>query len=199
MKIKYILLCLMLILLTGCNAKYTLTINEDNSSSEKLMIAGYKKYYDEASIPEVINSIFNDSKDVNYYSDNYLVIERKMKEYVNLYNNAEISNYFGKVDITSNRISFEPDYDKCIFLFSDGGEFVTNDKISINLNIPFNVINSNADKVTNNTYTWTYGINDCKKTAFIEFDNSGISILTIVFIVLLLTITVVFVVIKKKQ
>lgn len=199
MKIKLVLICLMLLILTGCNAKYTLTINDDKSSKEKLIIADYEKYYDDSLIPEIINDTFNYSKDVSYYSNKYLTIERNMKEYVNLYNNSQIKKYFGNVNISENKISFEPDYDKCIFLFSDGGEFVTNDKISVNLKIPFNIVDSNADEVENDTYTWTYGINDCKKIAYIEFADNNISLLTIIFIVLLLTITTVFIIIKKKQ
>ncbi len=199
MKTKLVLMCLMLLILTGCNAKYTLTINDDKSSKEKLIIADYEKYYDDSLIPEIINDTFNYSKDVSYYSNKYLTIERNMKEYVNLYNNSQIKKYFGNVNISENKISFEPDYDKCIFLFSDGGEFVTNDKISVNLKIPFNIVDSNADEVENDTYTWTYGINDCKKIAYIEFADNNISLLTIIFIVLLLTITTVFIIIKKKQ
>ncbi len=205
MKTKLVLMCLMLLILTGCNAKYTLTINDDKSSKEKLIIADYEKYYDDSLIPEIINDTFNYSKDVSYYSNKYLTIERNMKEYVNLYNNSQIKKYFGNVNISENKISFEPDYDKCIFLFSDGGDYdengkkiVSNDKIEINLTIPFKIKTSNADKINNNTYTWTYDIKQCNKELYIEFYKSKVSTYILLFIGLII-VTICVIVIKRRK
>lgn len=196
---KRIILFLALFLLVGCSADYTITINDDNSADEEVIIKNYQDYYDSYTIGSVVEEtiITNDY----YYdiNDPDLTITRHTDNYINLIDNYEISNYFGNIKITTNKISFEPDYDKCLFLFSDGGEFVSDDTIKINVKVPFKVKSSNADSVNDNTYTWTYGINDCKKISYIEIKESSISIWSSLFILFLGIMICVFVYLRKKN
>jgi hypothetical protein len=195
---KIIFLLLISFFLVGCNAEYTLTINEDNSSDEKVLIDNYSAYYDSVTASELIENTISSSNYSYDVDENELTILRHFDKYINLHDNSEISSYFGNIKVSDSEISFEPDYDKCLFLFSDGGEFVTNDTIKINVKIPFKVRNSNADKVSD-YYTWEYGINDCKKVAYIEIGEGIISTWSIIFAIILVTITIVLIVLKKKK
>ena len=149
MKIKSIIIIMILVLLSGCNATYNLEIKENNASIESLIIKDYTKYYSK------------------------------------LNHNKEIEEYFGNIKLNRRKIIFKPNYDKCIFMFSEGGEYITNDEVEVNVTLPFNIIETNADKVNGNVYTWVYGINDCNKEAYIKIKNSGIIFYIIIGAVLI--------------
>ena len=180
MKYKLIVLIICLILLSGCNATYNLSISEDKTSEETFITSDYINYYSKEDMLEILPSMINAFDDKYTFEGNNLVISRNKDNYKELNNDEEIDTYFGKLKIKSKKISFKPNYDTCIFTFSDGGEYVTDSKIKINVTLPFDVAKSNADAVNGNVYTWVYGIDDCKKEAYIRFKNPYI----IVFIVI---------------
>ena len=138
MKYKFWLLLVILVLLNGCSATYDLVINEDGSAYEILKSQNYDDYYSKEDILEVAPNFFNDNSDVTYEIDELgnLTITRYKSNYKDLIDDKEINNYLGKIDINSKKISFKPDYDRCVFMFSDGGEYVTDDKIEINVTLP---------------------------------------------------------------
>ena len=82
-------------------------------------------------------------------------------------------------------------------MFSEGGEYITNDEVEVNVTLPFNIIETNADKVNGDVYTWVYGINDCNKEAYIKIKNSGI-IFYIIIGVILIGISI-YVFIKRRK
>ncbi len=195
MKGKLLVLFFLLIVLSGCKASYYLEIKPDDSAEDQLTIYDYEKYYEGYDIIDVLPS----NSEYDFGNEEGFVVTRKLDRYINLYKDNAISNYFGDIKIDSNKLSFEPDYDKCIFLFSDGGEYVTDDTINISVKVPFKVKSSNASKVENDVYTWTYGINDCKTTAYIELSNSVVGVGTIVFAVILICICVICIILKKRN
>lgn len=200
MKYKLIFLTIILVLLSGCSAAYYLEIDESGSAFETVISKDYYKYYSEDDLDDVVPTFFSNESDITYYLDNdgNLVITRYESNYNELNNNKEINDYFGKVTINSKKISFKPNYDTCLFMFSDGGEYVTNDKIEINVILPFKVVKSNANKVVDNIYTWTYGIDDCKKEAYIKL-KSSIAIYFIIGGILLIGLIAYFVIKIRKN
>ena len=196
MKIKYIILVIILIFLSGCNATYNVEINSDDGSTEILTIHNNK--YSKGEINSIISEIFLSDADLSLQMiDNDLIIKRNNIDYHSLNNSYAIKEYFGSINISSDKISFVPDYDKCIFLFSDGGEYVSDDDIEINITLPFKIKKSNADKVNDKTYTWIYNINECKKEAYIEVNNYNI-VKPIILIVISIILIITLVFIKKK-
>ncbi len=206
MKYKVFLLMICLMFLSACNATYNIEINKNNSSNETITINGINNYYNKNEINDVIKDIFPSLSNVTYnINNNNLIINRINSKFYDLDGNYTIDKEFGKLKIDLNKISFKPDYDKCIFLFSDGGDYdengkkiVSNDKIEINLTIPFKIKTSNADKINNNTYTWTYDIKQCNKELYIEFYKSKVSTYILLFIGLII-VTICVIVIKRRK
>lgn len=185
--------------LCGCNATYNIDINKDKTSKEELIIENIGDYYSSESIDDLIKDSFliHDSIDYNIEGLN-LIINRDSDNYIDLNDNYEIKNNFGTLKVNSKRITFIPDYEKCIFLFSDGGEYVSNDELTINVNIPFKVSKSNAIDVKDNLYTWKYNINNCDRELYIEINNS-LPILLRIIIILTIVILSVLVILKLKK
>lgn len=187
MKYKFAILTVICILLSGCSGTYSIEISNEDSSIEKFTTSDYSKYYSKEDMQEIIPDLIIGDSDILYDFDenDNLVITRYKDDYKELNNDIEIDNNFGKIEISNKKISFKPNYDKCIFMFLDGGEYVTNDKIKVNVALPFKVSKSNADNVDGNIYTWTYGINDCDKEAYVKIKSSNIIIYVIIGIILI--------------
>ena len=187
MKYKIITLLILILFTCGCSATYDLEIKKDNSANEKITIKDVDYYYQTDSIDHIISETFVNKENIDYeinMSD--LIINRKTDNYYDLNDNYEIKNSFGVISISKNRILFKPDYDKCIFMFSDGGEYTTNDEIIINVDIPYNVSKTNAISNENNKYTWKYNIQKCSDEAYIEIGYSRVSIVLKIIIVILI-------------
>lgn len=196
---KIIILICLLLLLCGCNATYNIEINNDKKSKEELIIENIEDYYSLESIDDLVNDSFLIPDHVDYSIEgSNLIVNRSLNNYINLNDNYEIKNNFGELKVNSKRISFIPDYDKCIFLFSDGGEYISNDELIINVNIPFKVSKSNATSVQDNIYTWKYNINNCNNELYIEMSNNS-SVLLRVIIILVVVILAVLVILKLKK
>ena len=198
MKCKIFLLIICLMLLSACNATYNIEINKNKESNESIVIKNIDDYYSKQDIDSAINKSFPDSSNINYNIEgNNLIINRKLSKYYNLNHNYTIDKEFGDISILENKISLKPNYDKCIFLFSDGGEYISDDKIEINLTIPFKISKNNADKINGNTYTWIYSINDCNKEAYIEFKESNVFAYILILIGIIIIGVCIF--IKKRK
>ena len=199
MKYKIFLLTICLFLLSACNVTYNIEINKDKSSNEILTIDNFENYYDKSKIETILLDNFPNMTNLTHeIKDNNLIIKRKSEKYYDLSHNYAFSKQFGVLEADLNKISFKPNYDKCIFLFLDGGEYVKDDKIEINLTLPFKISNSNADKVNGNTYTWVYSINDCQKEINIEFYKSNI-LNYIIALVGVFIVVVCIIVIKRRK
>lgn len=201
MKIKVFLLLICLTLLSACNMDYSLEIKKDNSSEETIIIHDYSNYYNKNDVKEIIFSEFSDLSNITYdVNDSYITINRKMLKYHDLNDDYIIDDHFGTIKADSGRIIFTPDYEKCIFLFSDGGEYISDDKIEVNIKIPFKIKNNNADKVTDNIYTWNYSINDCNKEINVElYETNIIPYIIILVVVILLVIGIIMFAKKIKN
>ena len=199
MKIKFIILISSIFILCACSFDYNLTINTDNSSNEELTIHNYNKYYNSNDAVDVIKSSFGKKENISYnFINNDVLIKRNNDSFFNLDNDLNMLNYFGSLNIDDNKISFIPDYDKCIFLFSDGDEYIMNETLTINVRVPFKIKETNADKVTNDTLTWIYSVNDCNKVSEIVYDNSESNTFNIIFGLFLLLILIAVIIYRKK-
>jgi len=199
MKLKIVLLLICLTLLCSCNATYNLEIKKNNSAMETLVINNYDNYYSTSEINDVVSSQLSSLEGIEYHiKGNNVIINRDNSKYYNLNNDYIIENKIGIIKADSKKISFKPNYDKCIFLFSDGGEYVSDDKIDVIVKLPFKISKNNADKVDNEIYTWTYTINDCEKEAYIEFSESNVSTYIIIFIGLIVIFACILLIRKRK-
>lgn len=177
-KIKILFIVLAIIILTGCKGEYNLTINKDLSLTESvnLSIDNKDDVYD-----KTVKLFENNNIDESMYDIN------QTEEYVNIKYKEEFKNfedYFLNSKFYS-RILSDEDYVKDNKKISYRGfsnlkldDNVSNsnlnnsfyiENLKINLNVPFNVEESNADSVKDNTLTWILDEDDTYKMINFSF------------------------------
>lgn len=186
---KIIFLILSLFLLTGCTINYNLII-DNNEITEKITLIDenieitddtlntikddygnyYSIYYDsdpeecfEDNCPTYIDNIFSAS---TVYTDYYKYRESKA-----------IKDFFGEIKINQNKklvtITATPKTELQNILKDVNYIKAPVNQLNINIILPFKVTSSNADKVEENTYTWTYNKDNTDKVITISYDTSN--------------------------
>lgn len=178
MKIKKIFLILLLMLLTGCSANYTIVLNENNSVSEKLVT---KLEDNENNYNKVLNLLKNN----NISKKNYKITREDDEiniEYDNTYKdiNSYLLNSFlykqvyDQIDLqmnnSKNTISTKNKFMKDTI--SINKDNVTSlDFLQININSKLPVIYSNADSINDNVYSWVYDGSQTEKNINFSYKN----------------------------
>ena len=170
MKKKLLFVILILVLLSGCKAKYSLKINKDGSVEETLVATEPPEYFDNykhTSVGKVISyvmtpyiDILNEKKYevnnvVNVNTDSGATVKKKYSSFKDYIGNSVIYSQF------TDKINYEENGDKVTISLK--GKFssstqnqsyipVTDGKITIT--VPYKVLDNNADVVDGNNYTW---------------------------------------------
>lgn len=190
--IKYILISLLLVLLTGCTATYNLDIDKDNNIKETVIL---KETYDvlftyttspSEYVTSELDSVKNEgtynSYDIkSYVEDNfgYGVGEKTYFNFENYKNNSIIiSEMFEDISVYKEdsivTILMKPK-DEFIY-FEENSEYsALLDKVDIKINLPFKVTQSNADNTNENEYTWTIKKDGSLKEIQISYDISKLN------------------------
>lgn len=181
-KIKILILFLIIIVLTGCNSHYDLTINKDLTVNEEASLApDYGFLYDiKVTSKEYFEEVYNSEKkellDSNGYThrisddNNSILISknyRSLKEYAN--KTIAISQFFENIDVIESNgiITFktgkfkEQDVENL-----DAFEI---DKLKINIKSDYKFISSNSDAYSESTNTYTWLISSGYTDMSIEF------------------------------
>ena len=191
-KFKYILILLIVFLFSGCSGNYNLTFNKDLSIEEELNISinnendNYDKTFDlfkKAEIEEDKYKIVVHNDKVN------IVYKEKYKSFPDYYINSKLYKMFFE--------TIEYDRDNKGMTIKTESNFKLDDKnsqniinsydienLNINLNIPFSVNSNNADKVSNNIYTWELKNNSTYKNIEVDFSYQNDKTSNIIFLVL---------------
>lgn len=196
-KITKIILSITSLFLTGCTAKYSLNISDIEVSeyvtiqNERIIIENdnkmintfnkdYGKYYNITFNDDLLIDCYDAGKDdCSQFEKEYpLIIEgyRKMNDINDLENSQVIKDFFGTVTVSHNKIttiSIRPK-DELKMIFSNVNlvsPFITSLEVSIFT--PYNIINNNADKIEDNTYTWTYNKDNLDKVLTISYTTDG--------------------------
>ncbi len=163
---KLFLVIFFIFMATGCSANYDLIINE-NSIEENVSITIPKSVTDKATFQESISHprvVYYDAG--TYYNMNQN--EDNSNYYVNYSYSHDINNYKDSsflrtcynssgINITDNKIDISTSNEfKCINM--DDGFYM--DSVTITIKTDLTVLNSNADNVNDNTYTWIINENN---------------------------------------
>lgn len=207
-KIKVLVLIIGVFCLCGCNANYNLTISNNNNFSEEVIL--YAQNSDEINAIRDLN--YDISTDVNTYDEE------------TNYNTYKIT----KID---NQIMFNADFNRTSILNSNAinrgvkyfnftnynGNYVLStanaytvfddynvNSLTVNITLPNEVVNNNADNVNENTYTWYLNKNKTK-SIYLEYkpisnnkeeekkDNNLIYLIITLLVLVALAIGIVFV------
>lgn len=180
-KIKYIVISVLLLLVTGCSGNYNFKINEDMSVNEEL----YLTIENKEGLYQKTLKIFNDNnvKEKDYevvlsddnlkitYNASYNSIEEYIlnsKVYHQLIDNIELNKSNNYVDLYVNeKLKLSNSNMK-----QNGTNLTDLDVLQVNIENPFEVNFSNAELVTDNVYTWTIKNGDIEKKIQMQFKPS---------------------------
>lgn len=197
-KIKYILLILIVFILTGCSGDYNLTFNKDLSINEELNILidnndnTYERTLDllkKAEIdPDKYEIMIDKDKVKIVYKETYTSFENyylNSKLYRSLFENIEYEKDNTGMSInTKSRFKLNDKNNQSIINAYDIDNF------KINLSIPFNVTENNADSIKDNTYTWNLNNSDTYKEINLKYDYRNDRVPSIVLISTIVIISV---------
>lgn len=197
-KIKYILLILIVFILTGCSGNYNLTFNKDLSINEELNILidnsnnAYERTLDllkKAEIdPDKYEIMIDKDKVKIVYKETYTSFENyylNSKLYRSLFENIEYEKDNTGMSInTKSRFKLNDKNNQSIINAYDIDNF------KINLSIPFNVTENNADSIKDNTYTWDLNNSDTYKEINLKYDYRNDRVPSIVLISTIVIISV---------
>lgn len=180
-KIKYIVISVLLLLVTGCSGNYNVKINEDMSVNEEL----YLNIENKEGLYQKTLKIFNDNnvKEKDYevvlsddnlkitYNASYNSIEEYIlnsKVYHQLIDNIELNKSNNYVDLYVNeKLKLSN-----LNMKQNGTNLTDLDVLQVNIENPFEVNFSNAELVTDNVYTWTIKNGDIEKKIQMQFKPS---------------------------
>lgn len=221
MKNKIILLIVCLFLITGCDIKYDLVIDNDSFKenvtmsflksqtdyndvsiylSNKTPISnnvGETRFYN-AKIEEsnaYYNLIYNYNHDVDTIRQSYFI--------TNCYPNFNIQNSDDKIALSSGT-GF-----RCI----NGDDALQSDSVEINITTKLKVLDNNADIVNGNTYTWNIDKNNYQNKSLdmilqksfdlnevvVQSEASYLTGIIAAFIVVILLVIFIFIKIKQRK
>lgn len=211
MKFKKIILILIIFLITGCNANYTLTLKEDAKVHENVVIKVpvSDEAYKDAN--RVINKASNNKlvskKDFDVVREDAFVRIEYNKDYDNieeyLLKSFMYKQVFDEIDYTKKTSSIALDAESSFVsnnfsLNSDNIYDFDYLKINVISNMP--VLADNADKVTNNRYSWIYNKQEKNKNISFKYRTipTIISIRSIITLSLIIFVIVFISIIAKK-
>lgn len=211
-KLNKLLVLFLIFILTGCSGNYDVNINKDLSVEESL----YLSLDNDENVYNKTIKIFDDNKiDRDKYnvkqSSNEIIIEYKEK-----YNSVDEYILKSKIyhqlidDISYNKNQ------KYVDIYIDQYVKIQNQNessllgnvsdinfLQINIKTPFKVLVSNADNISEDTYTWTIDKNTVRKKILFQFSKrlNRISYPQIAMLTILIMCMVILIVrlIKKYQ
>ena len=192
-KIKYLLLMIVVLLLTGCSGNYNLKFNNDLSINEELNIFidnkldNYERTYnllDQSGVDENDYTVTVVKDQIN------IVYKKKYNSFEDYYLNDSLYKVlFENVEFTKDNSGMKINAESLLKLDDKENENIINsydiEDFNINLELPFSINKNNADKVDNNIYTWTLDNSDTYKNINIEFDYNNDKVQSIILLVLM--------------
>lgn len=203
-KIKSLLICVScLIFISGCSIKYNLNVKdfEENFDVNNILINSDNEFVSPTDI------VFQGRPyNIEFLSSTELISQQRWQNLdAYLENSILINDYIDKdaIEINGKIVSFK-------FSLKSGTDLFINsigkvDNIEFSLEIPYFVINHNANKVSKNKYTWI--INDIENQVIeIKFDMSKpadfikkIILYSIIGIVVIVLICVIIYFVNKNK
>lgn len=164
-KIKLIIILMLVFLVSGCSVEYNFVINEDSSINEEI-IASEKTDRLESMTrlkgEQACNYLYNmfkrnnDTSGVSCSEKNSITYGTARAIYTNIdeYSSKFKNDIFEKVEVLKNEDEITLTATQKEKLGGEGGTTYIYNGIKINITVPFEVVENNADSVSKNTYTW---------------------------------------------
>lgn len=187
---KILILVLAIILLTGCTTKSEVKVSYDGKVDEKVTVLSNTVAFknDKYSIKQMIEaSISNYLKALEFRGYKFETIEGKEESGAYFTNNYDnICSYFQNTGFNQyvyQHISCVED-DKYIIIKNDTeyipycencSNWPSLNKIKLELTLPVNALENNADSINNKTYTWNYDENTTNKDFYLKISKQELN------------------------
>lgn len=219
---KNIIVFIVVMMCFGCKANYQIKINKDLSVDEKITGLEDQDFYDRyynSSKERVVKNVasfyeetiknngykFSTVIDDDLYGGRVLKTYDSIEDYFN--NSVAYKQYFASWNITKNDSLVEILLNDKLKPNGTGIDRYYVEEGTVNIKLPFKVIDHNADSVKNNTYSWNIDSNKGNKI-FLKFDSSKLAngkenymlVYVITFtIIIIFVFVLLFVFIKKRK
>ena len=222
-KLKWVIIAFVVLISSGCTVNYNLTINEDSSVNEEFIAEDSSqnvKIKTNLEGKEAVNYMYNmykrDNQDIDLHTtyENGItasgdVAYLSLEEYASNFKSDIFDDV--KVEETNGVVTLSAKQKK--MLSKSGFNTPIYDKVTINIKVPFKVIDQNSDKYNGNVYTWvinqgedlkdikiSYQKNAKKESVHIKKDlNINYGIMASAILCTIIFIVVVIVVINNKK
>ena len=206
--LKKLLLLLFIFFLAGCDTDYTLSLNEDSSVSEKVVINIENTEDNYNKVLELINKYPKEKKDYKVirqddnlnitYNKNYMNIDSYLSKsymYRQLIDNVDITKKNHKIKLNTSLETSK----NILSVNKDSMYDITNLKINIDSKLP--VLNNNSDVNNNGIYTWNIDDNTIAKNIDLTYKTIPaivtIRSLSVILLIVLSTLILGIVIYKR--
>lgn len=184
-KIKRLLLLLIVVLLSGCSVEYDLTINEDLTVNEKVIAKEYTNRMKTNTGLDTKNSVnylyemfdrnglktnITSKTDDSYTTATVTGSHSSIEDYAENFSSDIVKN----IDYSSKDNIVTLNFNQSEILSSTSSKSLVYDDITINVTIPFKVVDNNAKYVTRDKYTWKISKDQDLQNMKISFDTSDL-------------------------
>ncbi|MBR3117347.1 MAG: hypothetical protein IKF36_05720 [Bacilli bacterium] len=183
-RIKVLLVLLLVLITAGCSVEYELTINKDNSVSEKVVaidnterllvntnlnekdaVNYLYQMFDRDGLSTKISYVSKDGNTVATVTGNHNTLQDYVDNFTSdLFSNAELVEDGDKVTLVFNQVAR---------LGKDNSRSLIYDNITVRIKVPFKVLDHNADEARYGVYTWNIKENDNLRTLSITYDKGN--------------------------
>lgn len=223
--IKKIIFFSFILFLTGCSVNYKLTINKDSTINEKVVAKENtnrmksKTNLDEKQSVTFLTNIYNRNKSdfkTSTKSDGYNTEVTAFLSYdsIEKYRDNFSTDIIKKVKVNRDGDIVTLTAKQSVKLDSNASRSLIYDDITVQIEVPFVVIDNNADQVNGNTYTWyikkdkdiktiriKYKDKEIKNSIKINVKNKDINIkYEVIFsVVIVLSLGLIFIILNHKN
>lgn len=188
-KIKYLLIIVCILLLTGCTVKSNITVNYDGKVSEEVYLLNKNKMFesDRYSFKEVIDMMVKPYQDViNLKKYSYSYENGKNLSGAKVYKNYDnICSYFGNSAFNQYVYKYisckEDNYyievqnaTPYIPYCSQCAEWPELGDVELRIKLPISAEEQNADDIDGTTYIWKYDKNTKDKNFYLKINKSSL-------------------------
>lgn len=186
---KIVLMLIFVLLVTGCTADYTLYIEKDKSVKENFVIESPNENFLELgkNIKSTIQSkydtmvpAFSDIPNLKIFKGKETSGMKGKNEYDSIEQLNEslyFKNFNAKVRLEQNEYTslyITNNYDYFYFLEETEYNPISLNAIMVHIDIPFEVIETNADEVNGTIYTWNISDTEQLRTLYVQFNENKI-------------------------
>ena len=192
-KIKFIILILIVFLFAGCSGDYNLKFNRDLSIDEDIdiLIDNKDNAYENTFVLFENADIDADKYNIMLKGDKVRIIyKEKYKSFEDYYLNSKLYRLlFKELELNRTNSGMFINTESNFKLDDSNNQNIINsydiDTLKINITMPFNVIENNADEVKDDTYTWVLNKNNTHKNIRARYDYENDRVPSIVLMVVI--------------